>query len=70
MFLWVNGLSSLKKCGIQNIHLIFITISGGFVASFLLIALVVAAAFGLRLSRFLQHAFTQAYYYAIMSSIL
>ena len=47
-----------------------ITIVGWFIASFLLIALVIAAPARLTLPSPPDHAFTQAYYYAIMAAVL
>jgi MFS family permease len=65
-----DGSSSLGKVGLNSLRLIMITIICGFIASFILIALVVATAITLRLPSPPQHAFTQAYYFAVMAAIL
>jgi len=44
-----DGRFPWAKYGLHSLHLILITIIGGFTASFILIALVVATAEGLRL---------------------
>jgi len=65
-----DGTSTLTKIGLNGLRLILITIIGGFMASFILIALVIATATTLRLPSPPQHAFTQAYFFAIMAAIL
>ncbi|KAF8851519.1 voltage-gated potassium channel [Acephala macrosclerotiorum] len=49
-------------------YLVLVTIIGGGLASFILIALVVAASMHLQLPSPPDHAFTEAYYYAIMAA--
>jgi potassium channel subfamily K len=51
-------------------RLVLITIIGGFLASFLLIALIIVTATSLRLPSPPGYAYTQAYCYAIMSAVL
>jgi potassium channel subfamily K len=51
-------------------RLVLITRGGGFLASFLLIALIIVTATSLRLPSLPGHAYTQAYCYAIMSAVL
>jgi potassium channel subfamily K, other eukaryote len=65
-----DGSSSLAKLGLNSLHLVWITIVGGFLASFILIALVVATAIVLPLPNPLTRTFTQAYFFAIMASVL
>jgi potassium channel subfamily K len=65
-----DGSSPLAKFGLSSLRLILITIIGGFMASFILIGLVVATATSLRLPSPPSHAFTQAYFYAVMAAVL
>jgi potassium channel subfamily K len=65
-----DGSSSLRKIGLNSLHLVMVTIVGGFLASFILIALVVATAIALELPSPPTRAFTQAYYFAIMAAVL
>jgi len=65
-----DGSSPLAKFGLNSLRLILITIIGGFIASFILVALVVATAITLRQPSPPQHAFTQAYYFATMAAVL
>lgn len=65
-----DGSSSLANFGLSSLRLILVTILCGFIASFILIALVVATAITLRLPSPPQHAFTQAYYFASMAAVL
>lgn len=51
-----------------NFYLVLMTIVGGGMASFILVALVVTASLKLRLPSPPEHAFTEAYYYAIMAA--
>jgi potassium channel subfamily K len=65
-----DGSSSLTKRGLNSLNLVWIAIVGGFLASFILIALVVATAIALPLPFPLKRTFTQAYYFAIMAAVL
>ena len=70
MFVMGHGPHPLRKIGIQNIHLILITILAGFIASFILISLVVATSIELRLPSLSGHSYTESFFYAIMSAVL
>ncbi|CZR64103.1 uncharacterized protein PAC_14000 [Phialocephala subalpina] len=65
MFVGDNLTSSPAK---YSFYLVLITVIGGGLASFILVALVVAASIHLRLPSPPEHAFTEAYYYAIMAA--
>jgi len=65
-----DGSSSLAKIGLTGLRLIWISIVGGFLASFILVALVIATAVVLQLPSSSTRTFTQAYYFAIMAAIL
>jgi potassium channel subfamily K len=60
----------LKKIGLDTPNLIMVSIVGGFLACFILIALVVATAISLKLPPPLTRTYTQAYYFAIMAAAL
>ncbi|KAE9370718.1 voltage-gated potassium channel [Stipitochalara longipes BDJ] len=65
-----DGSSSLAKIGLTGLHLVWISIAGGFLASFILIALVVATAVDLQLPSPTTRTFTQAYYFATIAAVL
>jgi potassium channel subfamily K len=65
-----DGSNSLAKIGLTGLHLVWISIAGGFLASFILIALVVATAVDLQLPSPPARTFTQAYYFGIMAAVL
>lgn len=65
-----NGTSALLKVGLTTLMLITITIVSGFLAAAILIVLIIATTTRLQLPSLPEHAYTQAYYYAIMAAIL
>lgn len=65
-----DGSSSLKKIRLNSLALVWIAMVGGFIASFILIALVIATAVALPLPSPAQRTFTQAYFFATMAAVL